>query len=54
MLSAQTQGITPEELIDRVNQQHQQDFSDFLIGFDNFYTTHSEKIESFSNRCTRP
>ena len=31
MLSAQSQGITPEELIDRVNRQHQQDFSDFLI-----------------------
>ena len=48
MLSAQTQGITPEELIDRINQQHQQDFSDFLIGFDNFYTTHSEENRFFS------
>ena len=48
MLSAQTQGITPEELIDRVNRQHQQDFSDFLIGFDNFYTTHSEENRNFS------
>ena len=48
MLSAQTQGITPEELIDRVNRQHQQDFSDFLIGFDNFYTTHSEENRFFS------
>ena len=47
MLSAQTQGITPEELIDRINRQHQQDFADFLIGFDNFYTTHSEENRIF-------
>ena len=47
MLSAQTQSITPEELIDRINRQHQQDFSDFLIGFDNFYTTHSEENRIF-------
>tara|TARA_B100001057_G_scaffold80165_1_gene75359 strand:+ start:14885 stop:16912 length:2028 start_codon:yes stop_codon:yes gene_type:complete len=48
MLSAETQDITPEELIDRVNRQHQQDFADFLIGFDNFYTTHSEENRVFS------
>ena len=48
MLSAQTQDITPEELIDRINRQHQQDFADFLIGFDNFYTTHSEENRIFS------
>jgi len=47
MLSAQTQDITPEELIDRINRQHQQDFADFLIGFDNFYTTHSEENRIF-------
>lgn len=53
MLSAQTQGITPEELIDRINRQHQQDFSDFLIGFDNFYTTHSEENRNFSESMYR-
>ena len=47
MLSAQSQGITPEELIGRINRQHQQDFADFLIGFDNFYTTHSEENRTF-------
>ena len=47
MLSAQTQDIAPEELIDRINRQHQQDFADFLIGFDNFYTTHSEENRIF-------
>jgi methionyl-tRNA synthetase len=43
MLSAEAQGITPQQLIDRVNAQHQQDFADFLIGFDNYYSTHSEE-----------
>ena len=48
MLSAETQDITPEDLIDRVNRKHQQDFADFLIEFDNFYTTHSEENRHFS------
>ncbi|MFL2837634.1 MAG: methionine--tRNA ligase [Pseudohongiellaceae bacterium] len=48
MLSAEAQGITPQQLIDQVNQQHQKDFADFLIGYDNFYTTHSEENRHFS------
>ena len=43
MLSAEAQKITPQELVDKVNQQHQRDFADFLIGFDNFHSTHSEE-----------
>ena len=41
MLSAQKQGISPEELIKTVQASHQQDFKQFLIEFDNFHTTHS-------------
>jgi methionyl-tRNA synthetase len=48
MLSAEAQGITSEQLIDKVKEQHQQDFADFLIGFDNFHTTHSEENRLFS------
>ncbi|MDG2421836.1 MAG: methionine--tRNA ligase [Gammaproteobacteria bacterium] len=48
MLSAEAQGITPEELINKVKRQHEQDFKEFLIGFDNFHTTHSEENKSFS------
>ena len=48
MLSAEAQGITPQQLIGQVNQQHQKDFADFLIGYDNFYTTHSEENRHFS------
>ncbi len=43
MLSAEAEGITPQQLIDRVNEQHQRDFSDFLINFDNYHSTHSEE-----------
>ena len=43
MLHAQKLGITPEALVERIGQEHQRDFSKFLIGFDNYYTTHSEE-----------
>ena len=43
MLSAEAQGISPEEHIDRINSAHQEDFAGFHIGFDNYYTTHSEE-----------
>lgn len=48
MLSAEKQGITPEQLIDGVNQAHQSDYRDFLIGFDNFHSTHSEENRELS------
>jgi methionyl-tRNA synthetase len=43
MLRAQNEGITPEELIAQVKQEHQADFSDFGIGFDNYHSTHSDE-----------
>jgi methionyl-tRNA synthetase len=48
MLSAEAQGITPEEHIARINQAHQEDFAGFHIGFDNYYTTHSEENREFA------
>ena len=41
MLRAEKEGITPQQLIDAMHAEHEADFSDFLIKFDNFYTTHS-------------
>ncbi|MEE9342031.1 MAG: methionine--tRNA ligase, partial [Gammaproteobacteria bacterium] len=41
MLRAQQENITPEELISRVAKEHQQDFADFHIQFDNYHSTHS-------------
>ncbi len=43
MLAAEKQGITAEEHIGRIHQHHERDSAGFLIGFDNFYTTHSEE-----------
>ncbi len=48
MLRAEKEGITPEQLIDRVNAEHQADFSDFLIAFDNYHSTHSDENKSLS------
>jgi methionyl-tRNA synthetase len=43
MLKAQSEGITPEELIAKVGAERRRDFAAFGIGFDNYYTTHSEE-----------
>jgi methionyl-tRNA synthetase len=43
MLKAEAEGITPEALIGRVGAEHRADFAAFDIGFDNYYTTHSEE-----------
>jgi len=42
MLSARAEGTTPEELIDRMNEEHTTDFRDFGISYDNYSSTHSE------------
>lgn len=49
MIKAAQQGITSEELIDGVRQEHMADFNDFLIGYDNYYSTHSDENREFSN-----
>jgi methionyl-tRNA synthetase len=43
MLQAAAEGITPESLIERVGAERRSDFAAFSIGFDNYYTTHSEE-----------
>ena len=43
MLKAESEGISPEELIRRVGTERRGDFAAFGIGFDNYYTTHSEE-----------
>jgi methionyl-tRNA synthetase len=43
MLRAQQEGISPEDLIAKVKKEHEQDFSDFHIEFDNYHSTHSEE-----------
>ncbi|WP_024850943.1 methionine--tRNA ligase [Hydrogenovibrio kuenenii] len=48
MLRAQTEGITPEELIARVSKEHQQDFAGFNIAFDHYHSTHSPENREFA------
>ncbi|MDH5776891.1 MAG: methionine--tRNA ligase [Gammaproteobacteria bacterium] len=43
MLRAQNEGISPEELIARIDKEHRADFADFAIDFDNFHSTHSDE-----------
>ncbi len=43
MIRAQNLGITPEELIAKAQKAHLEDFTDFNIEFDNYYTTNSEE-----------
>lgn len=50
MIRAKNEGTMPEELIARVHREHVQDFSDFQIAFDNYYTTHSEENRQLSER----
>ncbi len=48
MLRAQAEGIAPEALIERMYTEHLQDFSDFGVAFDNYYSTHSDENRFFA------
>ncbi|WP_272520065.1 methionine--tRNA ligase [Providencia sp. PROV223] len=48
MLKAQQLGVTPEEMIAAVNQEHQNDFAGFAISYDNYHSTHSEENKVLS------
>ncbi|MGB0495989.1 MAG: class I tRNA ligase family protein, partial [Kangiellaceae bacterium] len=50
MLSAQRQGITPEELIAKSHDDHANDFKAFHIAFDNFHSTHSEENKQLTEK----
>ncbi|SFH00321.1 methionine--tRNA ligase [Neptunomonas qingdaonensis] len=49
MLKADQLGISAETLIAQVSQDHQRDFSGFMVGFDNYYSTHSEENKHFAS-----
>jgi methionyl-tRNA synthetase len=49
MLKADQMGITPQQLIDRVSEEHQRDFAGFMVNFDNYYSTHSEENREFAS-----
>jgi methionyl-tRNA synthetase len=43
MLTAEKLGISPEEQIARVKEEHEKDARGFLVNFDNFHSTHGEE-----------
>lgn len=48
MLRAEKEGITPETLIANVHKEHFADFSEFLVGFDNYYSTNAPENKALS------
>jgi methionyl-tRNA synthetase len=49
MLKAEEEGITPQQLIDRVHTEHAADFAAFGVNFDNYHSTHSEENRAISS-----
>ena len=49
MLRAEKEGITPEQLIANVQAEHCADFSEFLVEFDNYHSTHAEENRELSS-----
>ncbi|HRP66296.1 MAG TPA: methionine--tRNA ligase, partial [Thauera sp.] len=43
MLRAEKEGLTPEQLIERVHGEHLRDFTAFGVAFDNYHSTHSSE-----------
>ncbi len=53
MLCARQEGIEPEALIARVMEEHQQDFAQFAVAFDNYHSTHSEENRELAEMIYR-
>jgi methionyl-tRNA synthetase len=53
MLRAEADGITPEQLIERVWHEHRRDFDGFQISFDNYYSTHSRETRELAETFYR-
>ncbi|MEI8363284.1 MAG: methionine--tRNA ligase [Betaproteobacteria bacterium] len=48
MLRAEKEGVTPEALIANVHQEHSLDFAEFLVAFDNYYSTNAPENKELS------
>ncbi|MGA1375437.1 MAG: methionine--tRNA ligase [Steroidobacteraceae bacterium] len=49
MIKAQSEGLTPEALIARVAEEHRAAYQGFLIGHDQFHSTHSAENRYFTD-----
>jgi methionyl-tRNA synthetase len=48
MLTAEQNGISPEQQIANVKAEHEKDLAGFLIKFDNYHSTHSDENKHYS------
>lgn len=48
MLKAKQLGISPEQMIAEMKVNHERDFADFHVAFDNYHTTHSDENRHFA------
>ena len=48
MLMAEQENISPEKLVENVHKEHSNDFEDFHVNFDNFYSTNSNENKKLS------
>src|SRR5690606_14016713 len=53
MLRAEQEGIAPERLSARMQEEHLRDFTGFHIAFDNYYSTNSEENQELSQDIYR-
>ena len=53
MLRAEKEGITPEALIENVHREHSADFAEFLVDFDNYYSTNAPENKELSQTIYR-
>ena len=53
MLMAEQENITPEILVKNIHIEHAKDFEDFLVNFDNFYSTNSSENKELSENIYR-
>ena len=50
MMKAEESGVSPEKFIADIKASHEKDFAGFLIGYDNYYTTHSPENAFFATQ----
>lgn len=50
MVHARKRGIAPEQLIEEMSAEHQRDFQDFGLSYDNFGSTHSDSNRQLVER----
>jgi methionyl-tRNA synthetase len=48
MLRAEKEGISPDQLIERMHAEHSRDFADFHVAFDNYYSTNSAENRAYA------